>query len=254
MKVLCYTLILCGSIAQANVVGENKTIELVGEVFPPATNKDGTGQQFEMVKAIFGPLGYKININVYPYKRALTLVETANADIMVGMLKSNDESLIYSNYPHDADKLLAVHTKEKGNEWQGIDSLGGKRVVTFSGLSKPIKQYLPNSAFKLREVSTRKQAMQKLLFDRIDYVIDCECGYLLDEVSEFKDRLATQEVGLLKIYLAFAKNEQGKKLKAIWDRAFPEYIRSEQAKDIYQKWDMLREYQIIQSAMENEQL
>jgi len=35
-----------------------QTITVVGEVFPPMTNEDGSGQQFDLVKAIFEPLGY----------------------------------------------------------------------------------------------------------------------------------------------------------------------------------------------------
>ena len=44
-----------------------ETINLVAEVFPPQTNRDGTGQQFDVARAIFEPLGYTVNVNVYPY-------------------------------------------------------------------------------------------------------------------------------------------------------------------------------------------
>lgn len=254
LKILCCSLAMISNLSVANDSSDKAVIELVGEVFPPATNSDGTGQQFEMVQAIFESLGYKINVKVYPYKRALKLVETARADMMVGMLKDGDEKLLYSKYPHDADRLLAINHKENTKRWQGLTSLDNKRVLTLSGLANPIREYLPGLNFVLREVNTRKQAMQKLLYKRTDYIIDCECGYLLEEVNDFKNSVDTHEIGFLKIYLAFAKTERGILLKEEWDKSYLQYIRSDKAKEIYQRWNMLREYHIIQSVMNDVQL
>lgn len=108
---------------------------------------------------------------------------------------------------------------------------------------------MPKFGYEITEVNTRKQAMKKLFFNRTDFFIDCECGFLLDEVSSYRDNAITQRIGFLKIHLAFSNTVKGNQLKNIWDEQFPEFIHTEKARSIYEKWGMLREYDIIQEVL-----
>jgi len=105
-----------------------ETINVVGEVFPPMTNKDGTGQQFEIAKAVYETLGYKVKCKTYPYKRAKYYVEIEKADVMVGMLKTDSEKLIFAKFPHDADNIIAIYPKNKNIKWDGISTLKNKKL------------------------------------------------------------------------------------------------------------------------------
>jgi len=87
------------------------------------TNEDGTGQQFEIAKAVYETLGYKIKCKTYPYKRAKYYVEIEKADVMVGMLKTDSEKLIFAKFPHDADNIIAIYPKNKNIKWDGISTL-----------------------------------------------------------------------------------------------------------------------------------
>jgi hypothetical protein len=64
-----------------------------------------------MVKTIFEPLGYQVNINVYPYKRALKQVEHGQADMMIGMIKDSNISTLFSFLMKQTKFLLSIESK-----------------------------------------------------------------------------------------------------------------------------------------------
>ena len=94
-----------------------ETINLVAEVFPPQTYSNGTGQQFDIAKAIFEPLGYEINIAVYPYRRVIYLLENKQVDMAVGVTKVGNAEILFSEQPHDSDNLVAIYPKYKNIIW-----------------------------------------------------------------------------------------------------------------------------------------
>jgi len=246
-KILCMLFLL-------SIMGRSwslQTITVVGEVFPPMTNEDGSGQQFDLVKAIFEPLGYEVTTKVYPYKRAIYVLEYGHADMFVGLLKDKELKLTFSEYPHDADNVVVIYPKNKEITWQGTQTLKNKNVAVIGGLEKPLQKYLSNEIRALNEVNSREQAYKKMLIGRDDFLIDCECGYLLKEVDKYREQFTFQRIGQLKIFAAFSQNEEALKLKAIWDRKFPQFIISDQAHAIYKKWGLLREYAVIKKLLIN---
>ena len=226
-----------------------ETINLVAEVFPPQTNRDGTGQQFDVARAIFEPLGYTVKVNVYPYRRVIHLLENKQADIAIGIAKVDNKKLLFSKQPHDSDNIVAIFPKDSKINWQGVSTLLGKRLLFIAGLSEGLSLDLDLSAHQVSEVNTRVQALKKLLIGRDDILIDCECGFFLDEVSSYRSQFLTTHIGFFKIYAAFANNEQGLKLKRIWQRDYPNFIKTDAAREIYQKWGLMREYAIIQKVL-----
>lgn len=223
-----------------------ETLTIVGEHFPRATEADGTGVQFEMVKALFEPLGYQLRFQVYPYKRAVQMIENEQADIIVGIYQSSAQ-LLYSAKPEDADKMVAIFTQDKANLFQGKQSLAGKRIEATPGFERYIRRTLAGIDFEFAEVSTRKQALKKLVHNRSDYMIDTEAVFMMDEINHYKARLSYQAIGFFEIYAGFANTVKGRKLKQLWDNRYPALINSAQAEQLYLKWELAREYQIIKS-------
>jgi polar amino acid transport system substrate-binding protein len=228
-----------------------QTITVIGELFPPMTNADGSGQQFDIVKAIFEPLGYKVVTKVYPYKRAIYILESGQADILVGLLKDSELKLTFSKYPHDADNIVVIYPKDKEIIWRGINTLKNKNIAVIPGVQKPLEKYVSTDGLTLNEVNTRDQAYKKMLIGRDDFLIDCECGYLLKEVEQYRERFTFERIGRLDIFAGFSRNEKSLKLKNIWDAKFPQFILTDQAHDIYKKWGLLREYKVIKKVQMN---
>lgn len=232
-----------------------ETIHLAAEVFPPQTNKDGSGQQFDVARAIFEPLGYTVKAHVYPYRRVIYLLENKQMDMAVGVGKTDNTKLLFSKFPHDSDNLVAIYPKDSKVTWQGSRSLLGKRLLFIAGLSESfIKELysttkLDLSTNEFSEVETRVQALNKLLLKRDDFLVDCECGLFLKEVLAYRAQFIVKKIGLIQIYAAFARTEKSRKLQEIWQREFPKFIKTQAAREIYQKWGLMREYGIIQKAM-----
>jgi len=223
-----------------------ETITLVAEAFPPQTYSNGTGQQFDIAKAIFEPLGYKINVEVYPYRRVIYLLEHKQVDIAVGIAKVVNSELLFSEQPHDSDNLVAIYPKNKKVTWQGVNTLHESRLIFIAGLTKGLSAGLNLSSNTVSEVNTRDQALRKLFMGRDDFLIDCECGLFLDEVKPYRSRLIVKNIGFIKIFAAFANTDKGLKLKNIWQKQFPKFIKTDKARVIYKKWGLMREYEILQ--------
>ena len=219
-----------------------ETINVVGEIFPPMTNEDGTGQQFELAKAVYETLGYKVNCKTYPYKRARYYVEIEKADVMVGMLKTDSEKLIFATLPHDADNIIAIYPKNKNIRWNGISTLKNKKLTWARGLGF---DKLFEFDHQGSEINTRRQAFQKLLLGRDDFMIDAYSGFLLKEVDSLRNRFETRKIGFILIYCCFSNTEKGNKLKKIWDKEFLEIIETGKAESVYKKWKLMREYRIL---------
>lgn len=228
-----------------------KILRVVGEPLAPVTLADGSGQQFEAVKAIFEPLGYQLEISVFPYRRALKLVESGEADLMVGMFIDTNHHVIYSRYPHDADNLLVIYPEKNKSSWHGIRSLENQNITVLNGLAFPFSSYLPEFNYQINEVRTREQEVNMLKFGRTNYVIDTEGSYLLTQKKHNTDGLMAQKIGYVEIYSAFAMTDKARKAKQQWDKYYPDFIRSSEAKSLYEKWGLAREYNVTKQYYNN---
>jgi len=246
MKTVYACLLLMLSLLSLVSSAKIKTLHLVGELYPPATYEDGSGQQFELVKSIFEQLGYQVKISVFPYKRAIKLVETGQADMMVGMLKDTNLNVNYSYYPHDVDNLLAIYPRVSQIQWQGSSTIQNKHLTMLLGLSEPFNKSLPDLDYQVTEVNTHEQALKKLFFGRTDFIIDSEGTFLLLYQPKHRENLYTQLVGFIEIYAAFSSNANGTTAKKLWDEHFKHFIQTKSAEKIYEKWGMHREYWITQ--------
>jgi len=229
-----------------------ESIIVIGEPFPKATQADGTGVQFEVVKAIFQPLGYEIKFSVYPYKRAIHLVENNQADMIVGIYKFATKKLKFPHHPQDADRMVAIFLKSKNIQWQGIKTLANTNIASTPGFEESITRTLKGIKYSLHEVSTHQQAFKKLVHRREDFMIDTEAVYSMEEINHYKAQLEKRTIGFFGIYPAFNLSDKSQKLQTIWQNTFPKFIKSAKAKALYLKWGLAREYEIINEYMDKQ--
>lgn len=224
-------------------VAQAKEFIVVGEEFPPMTNSDGSGQQFEIVQHIIESQGHSVRFQVYPYKRAVLMVEEGKADMMIGMLKYDTDKVNFSKLPHDADNVVAIYPTHKNIVWQGLETFRDKNIAIVAGLG--LERFLEGIPHTKTELTTRDQAFKKMLLGREDFLIDCECAFYLEELNRMRDQFTKTHLGFLEIYAAFSQSGNGPLLKALWDDAYLPFMISGQAEAFYKKWDLDREYSII---------
>lgn len=227
------------------IFAQTQQLNLVGEYIPDITNTDGTGYQFEMVRAIFEPLGYQVNIKIYPYRRALRKVASGQADMMIGMIKHNNIPVMFSHMPHETDKILAIYLNNKNVDWQGVSTLKNKKLVMLQGMDEDAKKRLPILNEQVSVVSTPAQAFKMLTHRRADFIIMTEAEYIINyiKIANAPSTLTSKPIGFIEIHAAFPDSIAGLKFKEIWDKHFLSYFTSEPAKMMFYRWDATENYQ-----------
>ncbi|WP_341802362.1 hypothetical protein [Aquipseudomonas alcaligenes] len=84
-------------------------MNLVSEHWVGHTNADGSGLAWEIMRAVFEPVGVKMNYRLVPYTRAIGLVQRGEADAWLGSYRNEiSERIIYPRSPYDADRIVAL--------------------------------------------------------------------------------------------------------------------------------------------------
>lgn len=228
-------LILLASICQYTLAKVDKIV-VASEEWEGATNKDGTGLYWDIIKEVFQSEGVEVVFQIYPYERAVHMVETGEADAWCGSYADEEEFAIYPKYHFDYDLVTALFLKKYEADWKGEESLKGKNVGWIRGYD--YDQYL-KVEMKSRELSNRSSALKLIAKERMDYFLDAqvEIESALAKNLIDKSLITTKELLKLKLFLAFIKSPKGKELIKIWDRKIEEMIKSGRLKKIYAKHD-----------------
>lgn len=85
---------------------------------------DGTGLFFEIVAAVYEPVGINVRYEIVPW------IREKQADAMLCVVKQNiGEGILAPKYPMVVEYTAAVFKKAKLPNWEGIGSLVGKNLI-----------------------------------------------------------------------------------------------------------------------------
>lgn len=211
-------------------------INICSDEWKNATNNDGTGIYWEIFRAVYEPVGIKVNTTSRSYSGTVEMVKKKTHDALVGSYLNEIEGVIYPKQRFGADIVAAFFKKENAGSWKGEESLKDKKVAWIKGYS--FDEYLSVPVHKM-EYDKRKTIIKLLLeHNKVDYFLDA-LSDLKGEIEEEKineELYSIEIVKKLDLYLAFADSERGKKLAGIFDERFPELVKSGEIKKIYDKW------------------
>ncbi|MCV9921227.1 transporter substrate-binding domain-containing protein [Pseudomonas sp. BT-42-2] len=230
---LAMLLLLTGSVCAANVQGQHPAqIHLVSEEWLDYTNADGTGVAWDVLRKVFEPAGVKVLIQSAPYSRAVGLVKRGEADAWVGSYKEENDDNLYPRWHFDMDHIYALGLASKPEPTP--ENIGQYRLAWVRGYD--YGSYLPNVR-EFREIQRREGILPMLEHERVDFYIDAltEVDYVLGQAAQ-PERFRRTHIAELPLYLAFAKNGQGKFLRDLFDRRMEQLVRSGELKAIYEKW------------------
>lgn len=143
-------------------------------------NEKQIGIGIDLAKAIFEPLGYKINYVIMPWKEALEQVRTGKVDAVVGANKTDDSSLIFPvSYIYAMSDDFYV---QAGNPWryQGMASLAKQRVGVIEdyGYGNVISKFIADNSkvngvvFKATGDTALKDNINRLLAGKVDVLVE----------------------------------------------------------------------------------
>ncbi|MGK5094959.1 transporter substrate-binding domain-containing protein [Deltaproteobacteria bacterium TL4] len=214
---------------------EKDPLNVVSEEWEGATNKDGSGFYFDLLREIYTPEKMKVSVQVMPYKRGVILVEKQVADLWIASYLNEEDFAIYPQWHFDKDKVAVIFRKDQVSEWQGEKSLTGKRIGWIRGYH--YDEYFKVNVTK-NEVNSRQSGFKMLELERLDFFADDSSELDLEiQRSRFDMTKFRKEVLFkLNLYMAFQKTIRGQNLAGIWDKRIKALHESGQLKAFYKKY------------------
>jgi polar amino acid transport system substrate-binding protein len=237
-KAACSALLFCLlPILQPAFAGNSPAeIVLASEEWPNATNGDGNGLYWDIVRAVYEPVGIKPKFIIRTYNGAVSLVKKNRVDAAVGIYPDQIKGGLFSRYPFIKDHVLVLFKRSRLNQWAGQDSLKQRRVAWIKGyaydhfLEVPVRKH---------EFSRREMILRRLNHDHIDFFMDSRNNMesVLNTGIVQISRYTVETVMALDRYLVFADNRKGKKLKVVFDQRFPHLVESGEIEQLFAKWN-----------------
>lgn len=211
----------------------DKTVVLASEEWEAATNADGSGFYWDLMRLVFEPAGYTVKNKTVPYARSVKMVENGSADAWVGSYIDEEDFAVYPEVAFDADVVsAAVLAGGEFDPARGQSSLAGKNVGWVRGYGYDDYLEVP---VEVNELNDRETGFKMLVKGRIDA--------LLDARAELENTLATgvvdasrveiHELLELKLYSAFADTDRGRELKRLWDARMRELHSGGELREFY---------------------
>ena len=208
-------------------------ITIASEVWEDATNKDGTGLYWDIIRAVYEPAGIKVKIKLRSYAGSIEMVKRKRADAMVASALDEVEGFNYPTWHMDTEHVTALFKKDK--EWKGVESMKGKKVAY-------IKDYAYDTYFvfpmNVMEYGDQKTILKLLNKGRVDFWLDAlvDMETFLKKTSVDRKQYRMEVVHKLKLYLGFVGTERGKKLAEIFDNQFEKLVKSGEIQKLFDKW------------------
>lgn len=231
--VVIFTLILYPTVLQAEE--QPNAIVIEAEAWSRATEADGTGLYWDLIRKVYEPEGITVKTNTSTYSRSIGLMKTGEVDAMVGAYADEVTGALYANHHFDADVVAALFRKGE-IAWQGESSLKDKHIAAIKGYK--LDEYI-TVPFKIHEYRDRGVIIKLLNEGKVDVFVDA----LMDIQEELKknnvskDRFETGIVKQLKLYIVFADNKRGKYLRDLFDQRFKVLLENGDIKRMFDQWN-----------------
>ncbi|MCP4024670.1 MAG: transporter substrate-binding domain-containing protein [Desulfobacteraceae bacterium] len=214
------------------------------------TNKDGSGAYWEVLKAIYEPMGIKVDTKTLPWARAVINIKARDSDALVGAYYHQDQDGKDYLYPKwhlsVEDNITAVYKKGAVFDWQaqGLKDLSGKRIGWIRGYDFD-GGFLNHINIIKCELNNLSSGIKMLYLNRIDILLDYKASILL-EAKKLKIDLNKKMVVQVakqgdKLFVAFANTDKSKSLIQIYDKQMDQLVESGEIEAIYEKWGFGKE-------------
>ncbi len=211
-------------------------IKLASEEWEDATNKDGTGLYWDLMRLIYEPIGIKVQYSTATYSRSVALTKQKKVDGWLGSYFEEEDAILYPKFHFDADIVSALYKIKPGFEWKGKESLAGKNVGWMKGYD--YNEYI-DTQFKSKEFKERKKGLVLLDKGRLDFILEDQTELIsaLEKNHVNKDNFKYTTLMNLNIYPAFANNARGQELRKIYDERFDLLFKSGEIQALYDSWE-----------------
>ncbi|MEH6594467.1 MAG: transporter substrate-binding domain-containing protein [Colwellia polaris] len=200
---------------------------VASEEWQEYTNADGTGTYWDIVRAIYGK-DYQLEFISTSWSRALSLVETGRADMIVGSYKHKNRQLLFPKYHLDIEyPLYAIYDQSKHNISQANDLAG----LTIAGRKDyELQKFLPKNSrfYGVDYIDNIAKLIEK---KRVDVAVTYHTNLgLADPKTQYSHKVIGPEE---RLYLAFTQSEKGQKLQAHYDQEIIKLVSGNEIKQYF---------------------
>ncbi|MBA6389859.1 transporter substrate-binding domain-containing protein [Colwellia sp. BRX10-3] len=202
-------------------------LTVASEEWQEYTNADGTGTYWDIVRAVYGEQ-YQLKFISTTWSRALNLVETGRADVLVGSYKDTNRKLIFPQHHLDIEyPLYAIFDKNIHNISEANDLAG----LTIAGKKDyDLQKFLPITS-RFYGVEYIDNIVRLIDKKRVDAAICYRTNlYLADPENRFSHQvIGTEE----RLYLAFTHSSKGEKLQKHYDQEIIKLVADDKLKQYF---------------------
>jgi polar amino acid transport system substrate-binding protein len=190
-----------------------ETFVVVSDQWEGHTEAGGSGYYFEMMRALYEPLGHTLEFRILPYARAMESVQEGRVEITPSVDKGDlDDALLVLDLPVGSDSKDAFVMPDRFPRWNGVESLRGKRVL--ARLDYGFDQFLPADV-QYEEKPNLPGMLKMLTAGRADAIIDYQEDIEVAASEALLPVTWTVKPGVLStpLYAGFSNTDKGQRAR-----------------------------------------
>lgn len=174
-------------------------------------SKEKPGYVVELVEEVFKNTDYQLNIQIYPWSRAIKNVTEGKADALLSPAKSEAPQLLYPQTPVGFQQMCFFNLADNTWHYQGISSLAGQQIgiandTSIEELNDFVKSHPEQFQFQPYHERYISQSLAKLEKKRMDSFLFTKNSTLFSLFSNKKSEKFKVAgcVSKAPIYMAFS--------------------------------------------------
>jgi polar amino acid transport system substrate-binding protein len=195
-------------------------IKVVSEEWTDYTNADKSGTYWDIIRAVYGG-SYQLELTITNWSRALKLVESGKADIVIGSYKKTSHHFLFPKHHLDIEYPVYAIYDKKTLTVDSVDDLAGLTIAGKKDYNFP--HFLPHTShfFGVNEIhNVVKLIRNKRVNAALAYEYNLQ---LADPNKAFTHKVVIPRIP---IYLAFTQSDLGRNLSKVYDKRIIELIKS----------------------------
>lgn len=209
---------------------------VVGATFNQIFEQDADGRWqglgVEVVRTLAARAGDTVKFQLYPWPRALAMVERGQADILVAAYRTAERQRRYAflDLPLYSDRLVLYQRRGAPLRWSGeLRSLAGSRIAVVRGWYYGERFEQARALLEVSEVVRTENALQMLLHGRVDVMAtNARNSAALIGSLKLDERvtLLCPDIDRLDAYLAFPRTARFAAARQRYNELFEQMVRS----------------------------
>lgn len=221
-----------------------KEITIVSDERKDLTNLNSSGLYWDLMRAIFEPIGISVKTKIRPPKRAAQEVKYNKSDAMLGAVHGEISGVLYPQWYYSVDYISVMFDKSKFSKWSGQDTFANKHVTWIRGYNYEKYLYVPVD--DALQTNNRIQGLKLLATGRVEFLFDnffdlqqailassdeLKINHFVESDYQIKHILENKQ------YIAFSNSEKGMYMMKLFDERFSKMLFSGEIKALFDKWN-----------------